>query len=612
LGAAAGTAVLSRIQAAPLACLRAPSVQNVGATGASVLWTLASKADARLDVIDDAGFVQSLSPEVVEFAPAQTGLPASYFQYKTIVADLKPDTSYRYTVRSSAQPGASLSGLFEFRTASKRSAFRFLHFADSGTGTDAQLRLAAQMAREDPAFVLANGDLAYENATHASVEDNYFSVYRDLMARVPFFATLGNHEYYTDSGRPSLRSRVTPTAGIPERDWGRYYSFDWGNAHFVALDSNDPLARADEGDFGMLTWLENDLKATRKFWRIVFFHHAPYSTGIHQDEPETARVRKYIVPILERHGVQVVFSGHEHTYQRTLPLSAGQISTAAAGGIVYITSGGGGQTAWSFPGADWIAERRAVNHFIRADLSGGSAMLSAVTAEGVAVDSVGLKPAPRFTTGLVNAATFAPGVASGGLATIFGWNLCVEEMQNGSAAFQSAGTSVKLGGLPVPMLYADANQINVQIPFGFSGAGTLEVRTPNGIASFDVSIAPVAPAIFSTGSGQAVAQHADGSLVSPDAPARSGEIVTLMVTGLGAVSGTVEAGSTPPSALPVGAEVRVRLAGNFTETVGASLGTQAPGVYEVQVRVPAGLSAMAEIEVFATGVRSNTAMLAIA
>jgi uncharacterized protein (TIGR03437 family) len=567
--------------------------------------------DALLDIVDDAGTVRTLTPEVIEFTPAQTGLSASYFQYSASVPDLKPDTSYKYAVRAAAQP-VPLSAVSGFRTASRSSSFRFLHFADSGTGTDPQLRLAAQMARENPAFLLANGDLAYDNATHASVEDNYYTVYRDLMGRVPFFASLGNHEYYTDSGQPSLRGRITPTAGIPSRDWGRYYSFDWGNAHFVALDSNDPLTRADEGDLAMLTWLENDLRSTRKFWRIVFFHHPPYATGIHQDEPEAARVRKYIVPILERYGVQLVFNGHEHTYQRTLPLLTGHIPTPDAGGIVYLTSGGGGQTAHETAAADWIAERRAVNHFVRADISGAAAAFSAVTADGSSVDSTRLQPMPRITTPVVNAATFAPELASGGLATVFGRNLCMEATQGQPSIFQSAGTSVRLGGNRVPMLYADANQINVQIPFGFVGSGTLEVETPNGIARFTVSVAPIAPAIFQASSRLAVAERPNGSLISADNPARAGEIITLMVTGLGAVSATVEAGLVPSAPIPVSADVRVRLGGAFLEVVSASLGARVPGLYEVQLRVPSGLGPTAELEVVAAGIRSNTALLPVA
>ena len=101
--------------------------------------------------------------------------------------------------------------------------FSFLHFADSGEGHDEQLQLARQMRPENVSLVLANGDLAYESATYASIEANYYSIYREMMAQTPFFATLGNHEYYTGSGAPSLAGRATPTGGIERSDWGRYY-----------------------------------------------------------------------------------------------------------------------------------------------------------------------------------------------------------------------------------------------------------------------------------------------------------------------------------------------------------------------------------------------------
>ena len=234
-----------------------------------------------------------------------------------------------------------LSRPLEFRTEAP-GKFRFLHFADAGEGSAQQFAVSKLMHAKDADLVLANGDLAYDLATHSSIENNYYGVYREMMAQVPFFATLGNHEYYSDSANPSLSGRVHPVAGVPYEDWGRYYSFDWANAHFVALDSNWPLERAAGGTGAMLKWLDQDLANTRKFWRIAFFHHPGYATGKHAASAEAARVRDYVVPVLERHGVQLVLNGHEHTYQRTYELRGGTPVEANTGGIVHVTSGGGG------------------------------------------------------------------------------------------------------------------------------------------------------------------------------------------------------------------------------------------------------------------------------
>jgi acid phosphatase type 7 len=611
---AVGAAVLAApLRAVVSTFVRAPYVQNVSPKGASILWTLSSQADAVLQITDASGAVQNVTPQVTEFTAAQTGLPASFFQYQASLANLTPDTAYAYSIQSGGQALASpVAGPLTFSTPGGDSAFTFLAFADSGVGSPAQLQLASLMDQENAGLVLANGDLAYELGSFANIESNYFGVYSDLMARVPFFTSLGNHEYLTDSGYPSLAGRVLPQSGSPTANSGRYYSFDWGDVHFVALDSNAPLASATTGDSSMLTWLDNDLRATRKFWRVVFFHHPGYATGVHQFEPPAGQVRQYIVPILETYGVQLVLNGHEHNYQRTFPLLAGQPTGPASGGITYITAGGGGQGTYLSAAAAWIVQILSVNHYLRAQVSGAAMTISAVTVDGSVVDSVQLAPLPRLSQVLESAA-FSPRLASGGMASIFGSNLSV------------AGVlpSVTLGGNPVPVLYSDASQINIQIPFTFSGSGTLAVQAPNGPASFAVMVAQVAPAIFVTPDGGvrqsnavppglAVAEHGDGSLVLPNSPAEAGETITLLLTGLGAVNGAVQPGVAPAAPLPVAAGVTVSIGGVSATVISAGLGTANPGVYEVRVVVPAGVTASAPVQVSAGGVQSNTALLATA
>ena len=393
----------------------------------------------------------------------------TYYQYRAVLSGLTRAASYSYQVRAD---GVDAGSPHQFRT-EHGGPFRLLHFADSGEGNAEQLGLFRQMASEEVSLVLANGDLAYDLATHTSVENNYYGVYRELMARVPFFATLGNHEYYTDSGNPSLASRATPTNGIPTADQGRYYSFDWGNAHFVALDTNIPLEKAVAGNGEMLRWLEADLRSTRRFWRVAFFHHPGYATGKHQDEPEAAWVRDHIVPILEAHGVQLVFNGHEHTYQRTHELLGGSVVPAHSGGIVYVTSGGGGAQPSYFSPNERIVQSIGLNHYVSADVAGPSIRLQARGLDRVLdIDAHTLAPKPRIDA-VVNGASFEPNLASGGVATIFGRNLCPDEAvpQSGVPMLEAYGCSVTLNGNALPLSFADAMQINVQLPFSFSARG---------------------------------------------------------------------------------------------------------------------------------------------
>ena len=180
------------------------------------------------------------------------------------------------------------------------------------------------MMAAEPAIsmVVHVGDLAYPDGTFEQFEDAYFGVNAPLMRRVPFFPTPGNHEYMTGSAAPYLAGVVTPECGVPAVDLGRYYSFDWGNAHFVSVDSN---LLATSSAAAMLAWLDADLAATDRYWRIVFLHHTPYPTGFHVGDPICAAVEQLVNPIVERHGVQLLLAGHEHGYERTYPLAGGQL-----------------------------------------------------------------------------------------------------------------------------------------------------------------------------------------------------------------------------------------------------------------------------------------------
>ena len=574
-----------------------------------------SQISASVAVTDGSGNSQIAPAGVQEFDPAQTGLTQPYYQYQATVANLNPSSLYSYQIQAANQPiPCSLSRPLQFRTADS-GPFSFLHFADSGMGNDNQAQLGQQMGQEQVSLALANGDLAYQMATFASVDANYYGAYCNMMAQIPFFASLGNHEYYTQQGAPSLAARAMASNGVSAADAGRYYSFDWGNVHFVALDSNQPLVNAIAGTGQMLTWLDNDLRQTRKFWRVVFFHHPGYATGHHQDEPPAGQVRQYIVPILEKYGVQLVFNGHEHTYQRTYELLGGQSVDPNSGGIVYVTSGGGGaDTYWTAPN-ELIAQSVGINNYVRADVSGGTMTLHARgLGQSDDIDSIALAPRPQIYSA-VNSASYNGSLASGGAVTIFGRNLSPGEIRPSATAAMTdnPNCAVSLNGSPIPILYAGAGQINAQIPFSFSGEGTLVATTANGSAELPVVVNPVAPQIFLGADGLALAIHSGGLIVSADEPAQPLETITVLATGLGEGNTPVAEGIRPPAPVPVMASVSVQVNGIRARLFSAVVSAQAAGVYEITLQVPSVTNPpFSSLQIFANGVASNQAPLASA
>jgi uncharacterized protein (TIGR03437 family) len=608
MAAGAGSALIAQQAPAPGPVFtRYPNIQNLSASGGSIVWALTSLVPGAVVVVDPSGYGATFQASVTEFEAAATGLPQTYYQYVATIANLNPGTVYTYQVQAGHQAMASaLTRPLEFTTPGS-GAFNFINFADSGEGNAEQLALRLQMVSETVSLAIANGDLAYELATYASIEENYYGVYQEIMAQVPFFASLGNHEYMTDNANPTLAARVTPTAGVPAADQGRYYSFDWGNAHFVALDSNTPLDDAIAGTGEMLAWLDNDLQSTSKFWKIVFFHHPGYATGVHQDEPPAGEVRQGIVPILEKYGVQLVLNGHEHTYQRTYELLGGQVVAPNSGGVVYITSGGGGAIPYYTAPNNLIAQSIGLNNYVHAEVSGDEIIVKArgLGARGD-IDSIVLAPQPQLFSA-VNSASQSTDLASGGALTILGRNINSTSFKAGLKAprLTENGCSATLNGEALPILSADAGQMNLQIPFNFTGAATLMVLTRNGTAQTTIQVAPIAPQFFLNGDGSVVATHADGSRVSSSSPARSLETVTLSLTGLGAVNHPVQAGVLPPPGVVAMAAVQVTIGGVAVPSQPAALSVSSPGTYLIQVQIPSGVGGLLTVQANANGVASN-------
>lgn len=167
------------------------------------------------------------------------------------------------------------------------------------------------------------GDNAYNSGTDNEYQDAVFDMYPELLRRSTLWATLGNHDGYsadsdTESG-PYYDIFSLPRqgeAGGIASGTEAYYSFDYGNIHFISLDSYE-TDRSVNG--AMMTWLADDLAANTQIWTMAFWHHPPYSKGSHDSDNESQLIdmRENALPILDNYGVDLVFSGHSHSYERS-------------------------------------------------------------------------------------------------------------------------------------------------------------------------------------------------------------------------------------------------------------------------------------------------------
>jgi uncharacterized protein (TIGR03437 family) len=456
------------------------------------------------------------------------------------------------------------------------------------------------------------GDIAYYQGSFEQFQNEYFRPYAPMMRRAPFFPSPGNHDYETQNAAPYLALHALPSEDVPAADRGRYYSFDWSNVHFVSLDSNLPLTRAAGGLGPMLDWLDADLRRTRQFWKVVYFHHPPYAAGPNENDPLSILARQHIVPIVEKHGAQLVLAGHEHSYQATRPMRGGEVVEPGTG-TVYVTSGGGGASLYAVYPRPFIAFGESAHHFIRAEVQGAKMTLRAIRVDGQEIDTVNLAPLPLLEDdGVVNAASFSTAVAPGSLISIFGRNLAPEPMHAPGLPLPKdlGGIAVRANGQRLPLLYVSAHQINAQLLYDSPGEVTLQVTTPNGGAGRRLAVAATAPALFPAAS----LTHADGSLITLDTPAQPGETIVLYLTGLGSVNGTATAGEPAPTSrlLAARATVEVQIGNERMRPMFAGLAPGFVGLYQINVTLPVSLtSGTHTLRVLAGGVASNSVALAV-
>jgi hypothetical protein len=308
---------------------------------------------------------------------ATTGLPYAYVQHEAALTGLTAQTEYTYRV--------SVRGIVltegSFRTAPPIGGGQatFVAFGDSGTGSVQQRKLAVLLAGERPNLLLHTGDVAYQSGSLKELQDYFFGVYGGWLAGRSVAPSMGNHDNATNEGAAYLNSFVLPLnapAGVQER----YYSFDFGPVHFVALDTErafiDSGLRAEQ-----VSWLRADLAATTQPWKIVFFHKPPYDSGPHH-APVLA-VRQAFGPVFEEFGVQLVLSGHEHIYERTVPWQG----AGGPGAPVYVVTGGGGGPLHQIGRSAFTAATRAVQHYVRAVVTTNTLTLRAVDATGAVFDT---------------------------------------------------------------------------------------------------------------------------------------------------------------------------------------------------------------------------------
>jgi hypothetical protein len=265
----------------------------------------------------------------------------------------------------------------EIRLPVQEDSLRFAVIGDSGTGQkegyDVAAKAAASRARFPFEFVLMLGDNLYGSENPRDFERKFEKPYRALLdANVKFYAALGNHD--------------DPARQISYKHFNmggkKYYSFRPKlGVRFFALDSNYM-------DKAQLDWLDKELKASGSEWKIVFFHHPIYSSGLKHGS--NVEIRTVLEPVLVKYGVDVVLAGHEHFYERIKPQKG--INYFIVGSSAKLREENIGKTQFTAKGFD------EDNVFMLAEIVGDQMFFQVITRTGKTIDFGDVRRAERKAT----------------------------------------------------------------------------------------------------------------------------------------------------------------------------------------------------------------------
>ena len=273
-------------------------------------------------------------------------------EHEIRLTGLAADTTYYYSIGSSSTTLAQGNDYFFVTPPVGAKPTRIWVIGDSGTANsnaaavrDAYLNYTGGQYTD---LWLMLGDNAYGEGTDSQYQDAVFDMYPSLLRQTVLWPTLGNHDGHTASSSSQtgpyydiFALPVMGEAGGTASGTEAYYAFDYGNIHLVCLNSYD-VDRSTSG--AMLTWLENDLANNTKDWILAFWHHPPYTKGSHSSDSEGALIdmRENALPILEDYGVDLVLSGHSHSYKRSIFVD-GHYGHSSTLGSSMIVDGGSGR-----------------------------------------------------------------------------------------------------------------------------------------------------------------------------------------------------------------------------------------------------------------------------
>ncbi|MFO0912480.1 MAG: LamG-like jellyroll fold domain-containing protein [Pirellulales bacterium] len=299
-----------------------PYLQRATQDGMTVMWETNRPAKGRVRFGLDGS-----TPQTVD------GNEATIHEIR--LGGLDVETPYYYRVEATDDRGRKIeSPLLSFQTANRpETPFAFGVIGDTQYNPRVSKALSDMLWMQRPHFVVVAGDLVDDGPNKSQWTEQFFPGMNPLISRVSLFPVIGNHEQNTHFYYDYM--------SLPEPEY--YYTFHYGNAQFFMLDSNKEVGPGSE----QWEWLEKELAKSTAEWKFVAYHHPSYSSD-EDDYGDMWRGRsKYgdqrlrpLSQLYDKYGVDIVWNGHIHSYERTWPLKDDKVVEDA--GTIYLVTGGGG------------------------------------------------------------------------------------------------------------------------------------------------------------------------------------------------------------------------------------------------------------------------------
>lgn len=408
---------------------RGPYVQRTTPTSTIIRWRTTEPTETRLDY--------GLSPELCHHVLRSSHLTT---EHSVELTGLSPQTRYYYAIRTQAKLLAGGDNDHYVVTSPRGGdePTRIWILGDAGSsgkrdrGEDpTQGGVRDGFLRRYPAeglhFIMMLGDNAYDVGSDEQYQRGFFEPYRTVLRSKVAWAPQGNHDNTSQAYYQVYSPPTKGESGGVASGSDRFYAFDHGNVHVISLNSE---IRDEPFRASMIEWLRRDLRANDKTWTIVFWHHPPYSKGHHDSDNlkdsggRMAWMRENILPILEDEGVDLVFTGHSHSYERSKFISrhygaantfsnqflaqpgdgrdeAGRaytkrsLSKVPHGGTVYVVAGSAGYVQSGPLDHPAIALSKATPGSVLLEVDANEARAIMVGSDGTTEDSFTIRKAPE-------------------------------------------------------------------------------------------------------------------------------------------------------------------------------------------------------------------------